>query len=187
MRKVASGPRLESDVTLHFNGNQPEVTVFRTVAAASLVSLALAGCSAQSLAPSQRSGTDSQNAAPTRANLESASSPAKVTLQWNPTAIKLTDGGPYQPSMLTYTAGDTVVVNYDDSCNYRIDLDLHPGKVKNNLETDEYDFYAYTGKSGSPAFHCNVQALLKNANGRVIDYTNLFVTIIYPRKHAHGG
>jgi hypothetical protein len=174
-------------VTSHIICFDPEVAVFRGVVTASLVSLALVGCSAQGLSPSQRAGTTNQVPQAIHAGGGFIVPLHATVLQWNPTSIKLTDAGPYQGTMLTYTFGDTVVVNYDDSCNYRIDVDLHPGKVKNNLETDEYDFYAYSGKSGSPAFHCNVQALLKNANGRVLDYTNLYVTIIYPRKHGHGG
>jgi len=174
-------------VTSRLIGFDPEVTVFRGVVTASLVSLALVGCSVQGLSPSQRADTTIQTPQAIHAGGGFIIPSHATVLQWNPTSIKLTDGGPYQPSMLTYTYGDTVVVNYDDECNYRIDLDFHPGQVKNNVETDEYDFYAYSGKSGSPAFHCNVQALLKNAKGRVIDSTILHVTIIYPRKHGHGG
>lgn len=159
----------------------------RGMAAASLVSLALVGCTAQSLAPSQRAYPENRIPQTMRAQSATAASPATATLLWNPTFIKLTDGGPYQGTLLKYTHGDTVVVNYDDPCDYRIDVDLHPGPVKHNVETDEYDFYAYSGKSGSPAFHCKVHASLKDAGGHVIARAALAVTITYPKKHGHGG
>jgi hypothetical protein len=161
--------------------------VFRGVVAASLVSLALVGCSAQSLAPSHRAGSTNQIPQSLRVQNASASASAVATLLWNPTFIKLRDGGPYAGTLLTYTHGDTVVVNYDDPCDYHIDLDIHPGPVKHNVETDEYDFYAYTGKSGSPTFHCKVHASLKDAGGQVVARAALAVTITYPTKHGHGG
>jgi hypothetical protein len=172
---------------IHIVGFDPEVTVFRGVVTASLISLALVGCTAQNLAPSQRAGVANQSRNAIHADSAAAVPSAAVILQWNPTAIKLKDAGPYQATLLSYTFGDTVVVNYDDPCDYRIDLDLHPGPVKNNVETDEYDFYAYSGKSGSPAFHCKVHASLKDAGGQVIARAALAVTITYPKKHAHGG
>ena len=161
--------------------------MFRPVVTASLISLALVGCTAQSLAPSQRANPANRTwkAMDARSAVDLPS--GAVTLQWNPTAIKLKDGGPYQGTMLSYTVGDTVVVNYDDPCDYRIDFDLHSGPIKNNVETDEYDFYAYSGKSGSPPYHCKVHALLKDGGGLVIARAALAVTITYPNKHGHGG
>ena len=161
--------------------------MFRGVVTASLVSLALVGCTAQSLAPSQRANTASHASNSVPAQIALTVSSAPVTLQWNPTSIKLTDGGPYQGSLLSYTHGDTVVLNYDDPCDYRVDYDLHPGPIKHHIETDEYDVYAYSGKSGSPPFHCKVHALLKAAGGQVIARAALAVTITYPKKHGHGG
>jgi hypothetical protein len=154
---------------------------------AALISLTLVGCTAQSLAPSHRAFTADQTRKATHAESAMALPSGALVLQWNPTSIKLKDGGPYEGSMLSYTLGDTVVVNYDDPCDYRIDFDLHSGPIKNNVETDEYDFYAYSGKSGSPAYHCKVHALLKDAGGVVIARAALAVTITYPKKHGHGG
>ncbi len=108
-------------------------------------------------------------------------------MHWNPTAIKLKDAGPYVATSLTFSSGDTVVVSYDHECGYRIDYDLHPGPTRHNVETDGYDFYAYTGKTGSPPFHCIVNALLKNSGGKVIANAYLSVRITYPKKHQHGG
>lgn len=161
--------------------------MFRGIVTASLVSLALVGCTAQGLSPSQR--TDSANKTLYAIHAESGSivQPLTTILQWNPTSIKMKDGGPYVPTTLMFTHGDTVVVSYDKECDYRVDFDLHTGPVKHNVETDEYDFYAYSGKTGSPNFHCKVNALLKNANGKVIANAYLAVTITYPEKHGHGG
>lgn len=161
--------------------------MFRGIVTASLVSLALVGCTAQSLSPSLHAGTTDQTS---RANLThgglGAQSPA-IVFQWNPTSIKMKDAGPYVNTSLKYTDGDTVVVNYDQQCDYRIDFDLHPGPSKDHVETDGYAFYAYSGKTGSPPFHCTVKALLKNTQGKVIAHADLAVTITYPKKHEHGG
>ena len=143
----------------------------------SLVSLALAGCSAQSLSPVHG----------TTAGSHSSRAFSAVTFQWSPAAIKMKDGGPYVQTTLTYTASDTVVVNYDQPCNYQVDYDLHPGPTKHNIETDGYSFYAYSGKSGKPPYHCSVQASLKDAGGHVVATADLAVTITYPKKHGHGG
>lgn len=186
-QEVACGARLESTGTSHIIGFDPEDIVFRGVVTASLISLALVGCSAQGLSPMQHA--DTANRTPQAIHAEGGfvvQSPTTI-LQWNPVSIKLKDAGPYEASMLSYTHGDTVVLNYDDPCDYRIDFDLHAGPTKHNVETDEYDFYAYTGKSGSPAFHCKVKASLKNAVGQVIASAKLAVTITYPKKHQHGG
>lgn len=158
----------------------------RGIVTASLVSLALAGCSAQSLAPSLRADSRHQTPLANHAGGFIDQSSAAVLL-WIPTSIKLTDAGPYKATALTYTEGDTVVVNYDQQCGYRVEYDLHTGPVKNHVETDGYDFYAYSGKSPAPPYHCTVKALLKNANGQVIAHAGLAVTITYPKKHAHGG
>lgn len=161
--------------------------MFRGVVAASLVSLALVGCTAQSLSPSQRAypANHTQHTIGAESGLVDQSQ--SIVLQWNPTSVKLKDGGPYVATLLSYTHGDTVVVSYDRECNYRVDFDLHPGPVKDNVETDEYDFYAYSGKTGSPTFHCFISALLKNGAGKGIAHADLAVTITYPGKHAHGG
>jgi len=152
--------------------------VFRGVVTASLVSLALAGCSAQSLSPLQHADTAVQS---------TIVQPQFAILKWNPLSIKLIDGGPYQATTLKYTKGYTASVLYDDECNYRIDVDFHPGPSEHHVVTDGYNFYAYSGTSGSPAFHCLVNALLKDSGGRVVAHATLAVTIIYPRKHQHGG
>jgi hypothetical protein len=154
---------------------------------ASLVSLALVGCTAQSLSPML--GANTANQIPRAIHAESGfvdQSPTAI-LQWNPTSVKMTDAGPYVQTTLMYTHGDTVVVNYYQQCDYRIDFDLHTGPIKHGVETDDYEFYAYSGTTGSPPFHCTVKALLKNVGGRVIAHAALAVTITYPRKHAHGG
>ena len=159
--------------------------MFRGVVTASLVSLALVGCTAQGLAPAQRANSSGQNRHAILA--ESAVQPATAVIQWNPTSIKMKDGGPYVATTLKFTHGDTVFVSYDKECDYRIDFDLHPGPTRHNVETDGYDFYAYSGKTGSPPYHCMVNALLKNANGKVIANAYLAVTITYPKRHEHGG
>src|ERR1700680_3439113 len=123
-------------MTFHRIGFDPEVIVFRGVVTASLVSLALVGCTAQNLSPSQRAvATNWTQHAIHAENSFVDQSPAAV-LQWNPTSITLKDGGPYVTTTLTYTHGDTVVVNYDQPCDYHIDFDLHPGPIKHNVETD---------------------------------------------------
>jgi hypothetical protein len=161
--------------------------VFRGVVAASLVSLALVGCTAQGLSPSQSAFQTNQTRRAIHAESGFVDQSPTVVLRWNPTSIKLKDGGPYVATSLSYTHGDTVVVSYDRECNYRVDFDLHPGPTKHNVETDGYDFYAYSGKLGAPTFHCNVGADLKNAVGHVIAHANIAVTITYPWKHGHGG
>lgn len=161
--------------------------MFRGVVTASLVSLALVGCSAQSLSPLQRADPSVPTSHAIHADSGFNVQPQLAVLKWNPTSIKLTDAGPYVATTLKSTKGDTVVVDYDDECNYRIDLDFHPGPSIHHVETDGYNFYAYSGKSGSPAFHCLVNALLKDAGGKVIAHATLAVTITYPRKHQHGG
>jgi hypothetical protein len=154
---------------------------------ASLFSLALVGCTAQSLSPSQRAYPANQTRHAIHAESGSVDQSQTITLRWNPTSIKLTDGGPYVATSLSYTHGDTVVVSYDRECNYRVEFDLHQGPVKHNIETDGYDFYAYSGKSGSPTFHCNISAQLKNVVGHVIAHADIAVTITYPWKYGHGG
>jgi hypothetical protein len=161
--------------------------VFRGVVTASLVSLALVGCTAQSLAPAQRANSSGQNRHAIQVDSGIAVQPTTTVIQWNPTSIKMKDGGPYVATTLKFTHGDTVVVSYDKECDYRIDFDLHPGPTRNHVETDGYDFYAYSGKTGSPPFHCIVNALLKNSNGKVIANAYLSVRITYPTKHGHGG
>jgi hypothetical protein len=149
--------------------------------------LALAGCSAQSLSPTQRADAGSQISQTLQPSNGSVVNPQFAIIKWNPTSIKLADGGPYVATTLKYTHGDTVVVHYDDECNYRVDFDLHPGPSQHHVETDEYDFYAYSGKSGQPSFHCNVHALLKDVGGKVLAESTLTVTIVYPWNHSHGG
>lgn len=161
--------------------------MLRRVVTALLVSLSVVGCTAQSLSPSQRPETASQTQHAIHAESGFAVPSPITILQWNPTSIKLTDAGPYKATTMMYIHGDTVIVKYDQQCDYRIDYDLHPGPIKHNVETDGYDFYAYSGKTGSPPFHCTVKALLKNADGQVIARAALAVTITYPKKHAHGG
>jgi len=161
--------------------------VFRGIVTTSLVLLALAGCSAQNLAPLQRADSGAQFQRPMHADSRFVGQSPTAVLQWNPTAIKLTDAGPYKATALTYTEGDTVVVNYDQQCGYRVEYDLHTGPIKHHVETDGYDFYAYSGKSPAPPYHCKVNAQLKNSNGQVIAHADLAVTITYPKKHAHGG
>jgi hypothetical protein len=179
-------PRLEASAILSIIGIDPEVIVFRGVVTASLVSLALVGCTAQSLAPSQRAHLASENQGAMHVESRSTLQSPPI-IRWNPTAITMKDGGPYVATTLAFTHGDTVVVSYDKECDYRIDFDLHPGPTKHNVETDEYDFYAYSGKTGSPRFHCFVNALLKNANGKVIANAYLSAFVTYPEKHGHGG
>lgn len=161
--------------------------MYRGLVTASLISLALAGCSAQSLSPMQHPNSALQTQHPIHAGSGFAVQPQVAILKWNPTSIKLTDAGPYMATTLKYTKGYTASVLYDDECNYRIDEDFHPGPSEHHVVTDGYNFYAYTGKSGSPAFHCLVNALLKDSGGRVVAHAYLAVTIIYPRKHQHGG
>jgi hypothetical protein len=175
-------------MTLHpIVGFDPEVIVFRGVVTASLVSLALVGCTAQSLSPLQRADTANQTQRTIQADSGIVGQSPTAVFQWTPTSIKMTDAGPYVPTSLMFTHGDTVVVNYDQQCDYRVEFDLHTGPTKHHVETDQYDFYAYSGKSPAPPYHCKVNALLKNSNGQVIAYADLAVTITYPKKHAHGG
>ena len=174
-------------MTLHIIGYDPEVIVFRGIVTASLLSLALVGCTAQSLSPSHRADTASKTQYAMHAENGSIAQSATAILQWNPTSIKMKDGGPYVGTTLMFTHGDTVVVNYDKPCDYRLDYDLHPGPIRHNVETDVYDFYAYSGKTHSPPFHCKVMALLKDAGGKVVARAAIAVTITYPGKHAHGG
>jgi hypothetical protein len=146
--------------------------------------LALVSCApGVSLAPAPLGGTQSA-AARARA---STPHPQRATLSWSPTHMKLKDGGPYAASTLSYTYGDTVSVNYDVQCNYQVDYDLHPGPVKNGIESDVYNFYAYTGPVPQPPYHCTVQAQLKDSGGHVVAHAGLHVTILYPKHHPHGG
>jgi hypothetical protein len=161
--------------------------VFRGIVTASLVSLALAGCTAQSFAPSLRANTANQTSPTVHAERGFVDQSPAIVFQWNPTSIKMKDAGPYVGTSLMYSDGNTVVVNYDQQCDYRIDFDLHPGPTRNHVETDGYAFYAYSGKTGSPPFHCTVKALLKNTHGKVVAHADLAVTITYPKKHGHGG
>lgn len=180
-------PRLEASAILSIIGIDPEVIVFRGVVTASLVSLALAGCTAQGLSPSHRTDTANESLFAMHAQVGSTAQLPTTTMLWNPTSIKMKDGGPYVPTNLSFTHGDTVVVSYDKECDYRVEFDLHKGPTKHNVETDLYNFYAYSGKTGSPPYHCMVNALLKNANGKVIANAYLAVTITYPKRHEHGG
>jgi hypothetical protein len=160
--------------------------VFRGIVATSLVSLALIGCSAQGLSPSH--SVDAANRTPQAIHVAGGFvDQSTAILRWNPTFVKMTDGGPYQATSLTYTQGDTVVVNYDQPCDYHIDYDLHKGPIKHHVETDIYAFYAYSGISGSPPYHCKVHGLLKDTHGHVVARADLAVTITYPKKHGHGG
>jgi hypothetical protein len=156
----------------------------RSFIVASVSFLALAGCGAQSVSPPPSAAGYGASSV-TRAR-QGASSPRAVTLQWSPTAITMRDAGPYAPSILAYTQGDTVFVNYYAPCNYQIDYQLFAGPVKNGIESDGYHFYAYSGKF-QPPYHCTVQAELKDSGGHVVARANLAVTITYPRHHPHGG
>jgi hypothetical protein len=61
--------------------------VFRGVVTASFVSLALIGCSAQSLSPLQRVNTGIDASHPTQAQRGLIVHPQAAILQWNPTSI----------------------------------------------------------------------------------------------------
>jgi hypothetical protein len=151
---------------------------------ASVSFLALAGCGAPSASPPPSAAAYGASAL-TRAR-PGPVLPQTVTLQWSPAAITMKDAGPYVPSTLAYTQGDTVSVNYYDPCNYQIGYQLVPGPVKNGIESDAYYFYAYSGKFQAP-YHCTVKAQLMDGGGHVVARANLAVTIIYPRHHPHGG
>lgn len=156
----------------------------RGLVVASVSVLALAGCGAPSVSPAPSAAAYGPSSV-TRA-LPGALLQQKVTLQWSPTAITMKDAGPYSYSTLAYTQSDTVFLNYDAPCNYRVDYAVVTGPVKNGIESDEYYFYAYSGKF-QPPYHCTVQAQLKDGGGHVVARANLAVTITYPRHHPHGG
>lgn len=151
---------------------------------ASVSFLAVSGCGAPSVSPPPSAAA--YGALTLTQALPRALLPQKVTLQWTPTAITMKDAGPYVPSTLAYTQGDTVFVDYYNPCNYQIDYQLVTGPVKNGIEYDQYYFWAYSGKF-QPPYHCTVKAQLKDGGGHVVARANLNVTITYPRHHPHGG